>query len=179
MGWTGYESSMPIGINKKRYCYKCGTKLQKSKIKKIYHKGELGFEKDIDGMSTMGMTKKVVTTYGYRCEKCDYVITHSEQLVIHDKQKKLGKLILTEEERYYTKAEEIHKLQRENKIIIIASIICTIVLVVVSILLLVLSKTKALRHMGGIGVIMLFFSWYIQTMIIKGNLKKIENLRQK
>lgn len=40
MGWKGSEIEMPVGmIFKRMFCHKCGARLKKEKITKIYKKG--------------------------------------------------------------------------------------------------------------------------------------------
>ncbi len=58
MGWRGYETEIPVGmIFKKMFCHKCGTKLIKMKITKLYKKGENGYSNIILGHSALGMNQ--------------------------------------------------------------------------------------------------------------------------
>jgi len=98
MGWKGYESSISLGmIFKKMYCHKCGFKLEKKKISNIYKKGDPNFSNDILGRRQIGMDRKEVVHYIYRCPNCSSEITYDEQCKVTKKQKKLKRIILNED----------------------------------------------------------------------------------
>ena len=99
MGWKGFEITIPVGmIFKRMFCHKCGTKLKKEKITKIYEKGDQGYSNKILGHSTLGMSKISKTHYIYKCPNCEFKISYFYQCVIAKKQKQLKKKILNENE---------------------------------------------------------------------------------
>lgn len=98
MGWKGYEATIPSGmIFRRMYCCKCGTKLNKCKTSKVYQKGEIGYQNHILGHPTIGMDKKEIATYVYKCPCCSRVTTYEEQLRISKVQKQSKSLILPDE----------------------------------------------------------------------------------
>lgn len=99
MGWKGYEAEIPVGmIFKKMYCHKCGYKLKRKKISKIYKKGDPNYSNDILGQPTIGMDRIERAYYIYQCPNCHLEITYDAQCVVAKKQKKLKKKIIDEKE---------------------------------------------------------------------------------
>lgn len=97
MGWKGYEAEIPAGmVFKKMYCHKCGEKFKIKKISYILKKGEDGYSNDILGHPTIGMDKKEIWYYIYKCPNCGFEISYDEQVRISKIQKKKKKKILTE-----------------------------------------------------------------------------------
>ena len=95
MGWRGFETTIPVGmIFKKMFCHKCGARLKKEKITRIYKKGQFGYSNDILGHSTLGMSEKVMSYYIYQCPNCGSKISYNDQCVIAKKQKFFKKRIL-------------------------------------------------------------------------------------
>lgn len=99
MGWTGSETSIPLGmIFRKMYCFKCGTKFKKKKITVYLKKGDKGFTKQIAGITTIGMDKLKKSHYEYKCPNCNLEISYYDQCKVVKVQKELKKQILTKEE---------------------------------------------------------------------------------
>ena len=99
MGWKGYKSTMPAGmLFKKMYCSKCGARLKRHKITKTYLKGEEGYKNRILGQATIGMGSIEIGTYVYKCPDCESMVTYEKQLEINEKQKRLNRTVLTDEE---------------------------------------------------------------------------------
>ena len=113
MGWQGSETTMPAGmLFAKMYCYKCASKLFKEEISRIFEKGEKGFapqvlHKTMFGLGgirmhgTIGMDEIKKSTYVYKCELCNYLITYEEQQKISKLQKELNKTILSDSDMKY------------------------------------------------------------------------------
>ena len=99
MGWTGYEATIPAGMLIRRmYCSKCGSRLEREKVSKLYHKGETGYQNHLLGHGTIGMDKIVKATYIYKCPKCENVTTYDEQIIISKIQKKKKTKILSDDD---------------------------------------------------------------------------------
>ena len=94
----GYQVKFPIGmLFKKMFCCKCGKKLQKQKISKIYSKGDIGFKRImIHGNTVMLENKEKIDKIVYHCPNCDIITEYDEQLRISNIQKKMKKTILDE-----------------------------------------------------------------------------------
>ena len=95
MGWKGYDTTIPVGmIFKKMYCHKCGARLKKEKITRIYKKGEPGYTNVILHMTTIGMSEIAISYYIYKCPNCGSKISYNDQCAIAKKQKYFKKRIL-------------------------------------------------------------------------------------
>ena len=69
------------------YCFKCGNKLEKKKIRTIIKKDDPNYYNDILGHSTIGMDRKEQISYIYKCPNCNLEITYEKQCIISKKQK--------------------------------------------------------------------------------------------
>ena len=83
MGWKGYELRIsPLMIFRKMYCHKCGSKLKIKKVSETYKKGDPEYSNEILGHSTIGMNRKEVVRYIYKCPGCASEITYEDQCKI-------------------------------------------------------------------------------------------------
>lgn len=95
MGWRGFETTIPVGmIFKKMYCHKCGARLKKEKITRVYKKEEPGYTDSILHRTAIGMSEIAISYYIYKCPNCGSRISYNNQCVIAKKQKYLKKRIL-------------------------------------------------------------------------------------
>ena len=93
-----YRATIDIGmLFKKMYCQHCGTKLEIKKLTKIVYRGDKEFSSRMaGGMYNIGMTSYQHATYIYKCPNCHSEITYHAQCVVAEKQKKLKKKIISE-----------------------------------------------------------------------------------
>ncbi len=97
MGWRGHETTICVGmIFKRMFCCRCGTRLERQEITKIYKKGDKDYRSTIAGGSTIGMNELEATEYQYMCPNCGLGISYEKQCKIAKRQKQLKKKVLDE-----------------------------------------------------------------------------------
>ncbi len=100
MGWKGHEATFPLGmLFKKMYCRGCGTRLKRHRVDNLVKKGESGYDGRLLGKTTIGMDRKQVSYYVYKCPDCGLEFTYEKQLEIEAKQKQAGTYILPPPEK--------------------------------------------------------------------------------
>lgn len=100
MGWKGREITFPLGmLFRKMYCMGCGTRLKRHRVDNLIKKGDPEYNGRILGGATIGMDRKQVSYYVYKCPNCGLMFTYEKQLEIEAKQKQAGTYILPPPEK--------------------------------------------------------------------------------
>ena len=93
------EYGMPLGMLLRRmYCFGCGTRLVRKKVRKTYRRGEEGFRNTLSNRSTINVQSYTEVTYVYRCPNCNKEISYDDQVKVAKKQAQAGRKILLEKE---------------------------------------------------------------------------------
>ena len=83
MGWKGREITFPLGmLFRKMYCMGCGTRLKRHRVDNLIKKGDPEYNGRILGGATIGMDRKQVSYYVYKCPNCGLMFTYEKQLEI-------------------------------------------------------------------------------------------------